>query len=103
MYLLPLVYKRGATARRKLRLGERQGPAEDRFIHNQEQILLPVDVGYYAPAARTTLDPVFLCVCLSVRLAPSPSTSRVLPHWEQAGALRHPAVGTLEIPRQGSS
>ena len=39
MYPLPLVYKRGATARRKLRRGESQGLAEDRFIHNQEQYI----------------------------------------------------------------
>ena len=37
MYPHPLVYKRGASARRKLRLGESQDPAEDRYIHNQEQ------------------------------------------------------------------
>ena len=33
-----------------------------------------VDVGYYAPAARTTLDRVFLCACPRARLAQSPST-----------------------------
>ena len=31
MYPHPLVYKRGATARRKLRLGESKAPAEDRL------------------------------------------------------------------------
>ena len=39
MYPLPLVYKKGATARRRLRLGESQGLAEDRFIRNQEQYI----------------------------------------------------------------
>ena len=38
-----------------------------------------MDVGYYAPAARTTLDRVFLCACLSARLAQSPSTSPSTP------------------------
>ena len=35
----PWSIKGGATARRKFRLGESQGPAEDRFIHNQEQYI----------------------------------------------------------------
>src|SRR6185369_352553 len=42
-------------------------------------IYLPVDVGYYAPAARTTLNRVFLSPCLSVDSAPSPSTSPSTP------------------------
>ena len=33
----PLVYKRGRPLEGKLRLGESQGPAEDRFIHNRDQ------------------------------------------------------------------
>ena len=37
MYPHPLIYKRGAPARRKLRPGKGQGRAEDRVIHNQEQ------------------------------------------------------------------
>ena len=37
MYPHPLVYKRGRPLEEKLRLGESQDPAEDRFIHNQEQ------------------------------------------------------------------
>jgi len=63
-------------------------------------IHLPADVGYYAPATRTTLNHVFLSPCLSVDSAHRLVLPRVLPHWEQAGALRHPAMGTLEIPRQ---
>ena len=38
-----------------------------------------MDVGYYAPAARTTLDRVFLCAYLRARLAQSPSTSPSTP------------------------
>jgi hypothetical protein len=37
MYLYPLIYKRGAPARRKPRLEKGKSPAEDRFIYNQEQ------------------------------------------------------------------
>ena len=72
------------------RLGESQDRAEDRFIHNQETKLLPVDVGYYAPAARTTLDRVFLCACLSARLAQSPSTSPSTPSLGIGGCVPPP-------------
>ena len=41
MYPLPLVYKRGATARRKLRLEKRPRPAEDRFIHTTKNNTSP--------------------------------------------------------------
>jgi len=50
-----------------------------------------VDVGYYAPAARTTLNPAVFIVFLSeidLRLA----NPRVHTLWARAGAFRHPAV-----------
>jgi len=50
-----------------------------------------VDVGYYAPAARTTLNPAVLIEFLSeidLRLA----NPRVHNLWARAGAFRHPAV-----------
>jgi len=37
MYPHPLVYKRGRPLEEKLKRGKSQDPAEDRFIHNQEQ------------------------------------------------------------------
>ena len=53
MYAPPLVYIRGALARRADT--PRRVKAEDRLLLPRA-ILLPVDVGYYTPAARTTLD-----------------------------------------------
>ena len=50
-----------------------------------------MDVGYYAPAARTTLNPAVFLVFLSkidLRLA----TPWVHTLWARAGAFRHPAV-----------
>ena len=50
-----------------------------------------MDVGYYAPAARTTLNLVVFIVFLSeieLRLA----NPRVHTLWARAGAFRHPAV-----------
>ena len=50
-----------------------------------------MDVGYYAPAARTTLNLAVFIVFLSeidLRLA----NPRVHTLWARAGAFRHPAV-----------
>ena len=50
-----------------------------------------MDVGYYAPAARTTLNIVVFIMFLSeieLRLA----NPRVHTLWARAGAFRHPAV-----------
>ena len=56
-----------------------------------------VDVGYYAPAARTTLNLAVFIEFLSeieLRLA----NPRVHTLWVRAGAFRHPAV--VAAPRQ---
>ena len=50
-----------------------------------------MDVGYYAPAARTTLNPAVFIVFLGeidLRLA----NPQVHTLWAEAGAFRHPAV-----------
>ena len=50
-----------------------------------------MDVGYYAPAARTTLNPaVFIVFLREIDLRPA--TPRVYTLWARAGAFRHPAV-----------
>ena len=65
-----------------------------------------MDVGYYAPAARTTLNPAVFIVFLSeidLRLA----NPRVHTLWDRAGAFRHPAVvcstTTFGAPGRGTS
>ena len=76
------------------------GGAEDRLIHTSA-IHHSVDVGYYAPAARTTLNVVCSCVLAPELDRPnSLPLPRVLPLREEAGAFRHPAVGTPKSPRQ---
>ena len=81
MYPPPLDYKRGGA------LEENQAGGKPRpgrgYVHLQPRtILLPVDVGYYASAARTTLNRVF-CVLVSVLDQPNRQVlPRVLPHWE---------------------
>ena len=50
-----------------------------------------VDVGYYAPAARTTLNPAVFIVFLS-EIDLRPATPRVYTLGARAGAFRHPAV-----------
>jgi len=68
---------------------------------NTRAIQLSVDVGYYAPAAQTTLNPrVFLCACLMSRSVVSLALPRVTTLRDWAGALRHPAVALLLEPRQ---
>ena len=57
-----------------------------------------VDVGYYAPAARTTLNlAVFIVFWSEIGLGLA--NPRVHTLWARARAFRHPAVGTLETPR----
>jgi len=69
------------------------GQRIDSFI--QAPIHHTVDVGYYAPAARTTLNAVCSCVLAPGLDRPnSLALLRVLPLREYAGAFRHPAVGT---------
>ena len=58
-----------------------------------------MDVGYYAPAARTTLN--LLCSSRSsIEIGLILANPRVLTLWVKAGALRHPAVGlhTTTVP-----
>jgi len=57
-----------------------------------------VDVGYYAPAARTTLDRVFLCACLRARLAQSPSTFPSTPSLGIGGCVPPPGCGYPKNP-----
>jgi len=57
-----------------------------------------VDVGYYAPAARTTLDRVFLCACLSASLAQSTSTSPSTPSLGIDGCVPPPGCGYPRNP-----
>jgi len=89
MYAPPLRYKREAHAVHK---------GKDRYTTHKLSRTLSrkgntniVDVGYYAPAARTTLNLVVFIVFLSeieLRLA----NPRVHTLWARAGAFRHPAV-----------
>ena len=57
-----------------------------------------MDVGYYAPAARTTLDRVFLCAYLRARSAPSPSTSPSTPSLGIGGCVPPPGCGYPRNP-----
>ena len=57
-----------------------------------------MDVGYYAPAARTTLDRVFLCAYLSARLAQLPSTSPSPPSLGIGGCAPPPGCGYPRNP-----
>ena len=50
-----------------------------------------MDVGYYTPAARTTLNPAVFIVFLS-EIDLRPATPRVYTLGARAGAFRHPAV-----------
>ena len=85
----PLRYKREALAVHRtdpdrLKLSQ---PSHSRG----KAIQHTVDVGYYAPAARTTLNPAVFIVFLSeidLRLA----NPRVHTLWARAGAFHHPAV-----------
>ena len=90
---------KGGRPLEDLRLGKKPRPAEDRFIHPPRTIHLPVDVGYYAPAARTTLNRVFLGPCLNVDSAPSPSTSPSTPSLGIDGCAPPPGCGYPLKPR----
>ena len=57
-----------------------------------------MDVGYYALAARTTLNREFLCACLSVRSAQSPSTSPSTPSLGIGGCAPPPGCGYPKNP-----
>ena len=50
-----------------------------------------MDVGYYAPVARTTLNPAVFIVFLS-EIELGLANPRVHTPWARAGAFRHPAV-----------
>ena len=69
----------------------RQTQALANSLSRGKAIQHTVDVGYYAPAARTTLNLAVFIVFLSeieLRLA----NPRVHTLWARAGAFRHPAV-----------
>ena len=57
-----------------------------------------MDVGYYAPAARTTQDRVFLCACLRARSAQSPSTFPSTPSLGIGGCAPPPGCGSPKNP-----
>ena len=57
-----------------------------------------MDVGYYAPAARTTLNRVFLCACLRARSAQSPSNSLSTPSLGIGGCAPSPGCGSPKNP-----
>jgi hypothetical protein len=90
LYVPPLSYKRGDTRRYR---GETLRPSLDSHTHKFIQALKlntsHSGVGYYAPAARTTLNPcVFLC---SSRFHLTGKTLRpLLILGFRAGAFRHP-------------
>jgi len=89
MYALPLRYKREALAVHDNSL---QTDSSSRELSlSREGNSTQVDVGYYAPAARTTLNLAVFIEFLSeieLRLA----NPRVHTLWARAGAFRHPAV-----------
>jgi hypothetical protein len=84
----PLSYKRGGTLRyntRSFRL--KQSWTQLKLMSNTTHI----GVGYYAPAAQTTLNPrVFLCVH-PPNLVTSRTLRPLLILGFRAGAFRHPA------------
>ena len=83
MYTPPLRYKREALA------------AHNGFFSKLTQtqaIQHTVDVGYYAPAAQTTLNPSMFS-CSYTRSVRSSKRPRVLQPQGRAGAFCHPAVG----------
>jgi hypothetical protein len=87
---LPLDYKREGTQRYKDKLLDSQVHIHA-YTHSQYNIHT-VEVGYYAPAASTTLIPRVL-VCSS-QIHPTGKTLRPLPHLRiGAGAFRHPDEG----------
>ena len=86
MYAPPLRYKREALAVYRTARDERK------LSHSRgEAIQHTVDVGYYAPAARTTLNLAVFIVFLS-EIVLGLANPRVHTLWAMAGAFRHPAV-----------
>ena len=94
MYATPLRYKREALAvqnRPTRTLTYTGSPRHSQTLSRGKAIQFIVDVGYYALAARTTLNLDVFIVFLSeieLRLA----NPRVHTLWARAGAFRHPAV-----------
>ena len=94
----PFIDQGGRPLEEGLRLRKGQRPERIGSYFQPRTILLPVDVGYYAPAARTTLNRVFLCACLSARLAQSPSTSPSTPSLGIDGCVPPPGCGYPRNP-----
>ena len=89
MYAPPLRYKREALAVH-YRL-ERTHNTQDLELSRGKAIQHIVDVGYYAPAARTTLNLTVFIVFLS-EIELELANPRVHTLGARAGAFRHPAV-----------
>ena len=88
MYAPPLRYKREVLAVHDRLQGKNTSSLE---LSRGKAIQHTVDVGYYAPAARTTLKPdVFIVFLSEIELILA--NPRVLTLWAYAGAFRHPAV-----------
>jgi hypothetical protein len=92
LYVPPLSYKRGGTQRYKAET--HLDSQTHKFIQALKLNTSHGGVGYYAPAARTTLNPcVFLC---SSHFHLTGKTLRLLLILGfRAGAFRHPAVDFL--------
>ena len=90
MYAPPLRYKREALAVDDNSLQTDTSSRE--LSHSRgKAIQHTVDVGYYAPAARTTLNlAVFIVFLGEIELGLA--NPRVHTLWARAGAFRHPAV-----------
>ena len=104
MYAPPLRYKRGALAVRYRQ--KRTRHTSSRELSREKAIQHIVDVGYYAPAARTTLNLAVFIVFLS-EIELGLANPRVHTLWARAGAFRHPAVvsstTTFGAPGRGVS
>ena len=89
MYVPPLRYKRGALAvRYRLKRTQHTSSLE---LSRGKAIQHIVDVGYYAPAARTTLNLAVFIVFLS-EIELGLANPRVHTLKARAGAFRHPAM-----------
>ena len=90
VYAPPLRYKREALAVHDNPL-QTYSSSRELSLSRGKAIQHTVDIGYYAPAARTTLNLAVFIVFLSeieLRLA----NPQVHTLWARAGAFRHPAV-----------
>jgi hypothetical protein len=94
LYVPPLNYKREGTQRYK---GQALKHTDTDSIHSQ-YILHTVEVGYYAPAARTTLNPRVL-VCSSIFQQTGKPLRPLLISRIRAGAFHHLAGGILPTDR----